>query len=341
MKCPACSLPNKDNTETCIICGAKLINNEQTQQYQLQEEPLTQGEPVVTPSQAAEKQSKKPGIIIALTLLLVAIFAGGIIAASALSGPMTYITKSLRKTVGSERFAFEAELSSPYSTINIEGTVVFNPNKRILELYAKSTVYDRYSQHIMHFYIKDGTLVIDENSRVSSEDISEYINTLFDEYDKYKSLDNHEELLNLLGIATDESFNELSFYRTAKDFIKNLNNPDYINQHIADYTKETRDGAIVYSFEFEAERLAEELISVFGKELGISDTKAAETNIRHFLYNNFGGERFNLHFKTTKGYLSGFMLDSENYYISIILFDFKKAEINEDLAEKYQNYIGS
>lgn len=395
MKCPFCGKETVTDSAFCGSCGKRLETVKQTvfdekppsSDFNPQEAPSIVTSPnesektdTATPPETnpqninnpppqnygnwlpptpVKKSYKKKAIIVSIiAVVLVIIIIAGMLIMSAFAGPVTTIAKAFDKTTNCGSFNFEVEVNADGQTVNLKGTVIYDLEERILELYAEADTSFGDKATVV---LKDGMVVTDEGDRIDDDDIEDELDEFFDAYDDYKNelkkeeID-WEELFETLYIDDDVIDYEL-FGEAFNAFVADLNDPDYINEYLGEYTKERKDGSVIHSFDINTEKLSDELTSVFGDALDIDNDRTPE--ISYTTYNSYsttseynepvtgdsiafgflGGENFELKFTTTSGYLSGFSFDAENAFFEISLSEFGDAEIDEAIFEEYDEYL--
>lgn len=342
MLCPKCNTVNPDDYNYCHKCGGKLNSGSNTKLGT--EEPLTVPEPSVTfrPPYLKSK-SKKP--LIAIILLFVAALAVAGIIYFRLSGPIASITKAANNTLDSGSFNFEIEIINEKQTTYINGTVILDTEAETLNLFAKSEIKtDDYIYNIS-FFIKEGICVIDEDGYITTLNISDMLDHIFDEAEKNRSVTDATEIdwrsvFEHLRINT----NRIDFSRfggSVNRLIKNLNSEKYINEKLGGY-KKTSDSNITYYFNFKTKNTADELALLFEDCINFNEDYTPKTlndNIYEFLQNRFGHSGFSATFFVNDSYLSGLELDLEHVGIKISFGDFGRAKLGKPIIQKYTPYI--
>lgn len=368
MRCPFCGNENREQAFYCGKCGSilKSTSNKKEQQKSTENidfnellapqpfEETKNQQQTVSPSppqqqedtifespNSSNKKLKKPIVII--TALLITVIVLAIYFISAFSGPMVAISNAVNKTLNSKSFSFNTEIHTQDQKIQIDGTIVIDTKNRKLELFAQAF---SDGEETVTFIIKDGILIQDDRY-TNTINIKKELDTFFDKYEKYKAKKindetNWKELFEKLGIS-DQVDHEL-FGEAIKEFARNLNDEDYINDKLGKYSKEKKDGTTYYKFNLKAEDIAEELVCVFGNAFKFDENfthDMAKCGIEEFFVNATGGNAFELDLRTKSRYFTGFALDTSNYYLELKMFDFDEAEIDENIFEKYKDYIST
>jgi len=276
-----------------------------------------------------------------IAILLVIIIVSGLFITSTFSGPITSISKACLKTYNAGSFNFNGKIGLSSSSVSIDGTLVFDLDNHILEFYAK--IYENNNQYV--YLLKDGILYQDECHDVDTDDINEDLNNFFDEYDKNKDIIkmgniDWDKIFELLSINNNNVDTKL-FNDAFNNFISDLNDADYINDYLGEYSRKKEGGNTIYSFDINAEKLSKELVSVFGSAFTLKKDftlDMAQKEIEDSLMVT-GGPNFNLQFTTTSNYLSGFSFDANNYYLDINIKDFGNAKIDISSQDLYSKYL--
>lgn len=291
------------------------------------------------------------------TFVLVGAIILGLFYTSIFAGPLTNISKASLKTFSSESFNFELDVNIEGQNINFDGTMIFEPENRKLELYMDGKVslsykipqtsysdfsndYNPTSPNSLVVFLKNGIVVCDIDGHVERNDISEQIDLFFDEYEnnkESKKLDesNWKELFEELQIDTENVDFEL-FGEAFNEFAKSLNDEDYINDNLGDYSEKSRNGKTIYSLDFKLKDVANELIEVFGDAFFPFDKDSYK--IEEFMSNELLNSKFKLVFKTNSGYLTDFNLTSDTFTFELEISDIGDATIDQDLS-KYESYF--
>lgn len=353
MICPQCKCEYDQASVFCAKCGAKLVPEqkpaEEASQPNVHQYPQNAefGNNYFPPPYQKARSKKKPVIITLIAVILVGAIITGVLIASAYTGPVAVISKAFDKTLNSKSLSFEGEIRSHGEIIKLEGTMLFSPKTRILELYMESKYSSSNGRtETTTFILKNGVMVYDEGDYIWSDNVKEALDEFFDEYQKHLTAGRVEdvdwkEVFNYLDIDSDNIDYNL-FGKVLKGFMKNLNEEEYINQRIAGYTVEKKDRSITHSFRFDADVLAKELVDVFGEAFGLKsdyDKRDAEIDLKNQVVWGTGDSRFGVHLITTGGYLSGVTIDMKSFYCKCEMWDFGKAEIAQSILEKYSDYL--
>lgn len=286
---------------------------------------------------APKKKSKAPIIAIIAVVLAAAVAAlyfFGVFAA----GPLVSIAKAADKTAQSKNFHFTMEITANEQTLEMDGTLLFDPALQKIELYMKANLAGEDETLIL--LLKDSILLIDDAGFIDTNDISEYLDTFWVEYKSGAEV-KWSDWLESFGVSPSEvDFDK--FDEAAESFIVNLNDEDYINEKLGSYEKTTSSGTTNHAFEIKFRNLSKELLNVFGESFRLKD-EADRTDAEEDLYNNLkdtlGGTKLELNFSVKNGYLTGFGFDSVYLKMDAVFSDFGKAEIDESIVDKYDKYF--
>ncbi|HAN20248.1 MAG: hypothetical protein A2Y15_00080 [Clostridiales bacterium GWF2_36_10] len=381
MRCLICNKEAAETSVFCSNCGTRLIkaeenvevNNQTVNESEAFNFSFTAEEYISTPISDVQTQKdtteppttpqndgfsyyippkkKKSLIKIILVpvvaLLLVSAIIFGVFYSSMFFGPMTNIGKATMKTFNSQSFNFKLQLNTDGQAFEFNGTFIFEPENRIIEFYAETSEINSYfSPNNIKVLLKDGFLITDSGeNQIDRIYINEQLNTLFDEYEKNKNTKktseiDWKEIFESLDIDTDNI--DLDVFGNAIDeFLNNLNNEDYINENLGDYSKKNRNGDTIYTFKLNAKDTAEELVEVFGDAFTLPndyDFEMIENQIQIGLEQTFGGSSCSFIFKTNSGYLTNFSIKNTQLTFSLEMSDFGDAEIDKDI-DLYDDYI--
>ena len=225
MYCPFCGRETAENAVFCGSCGKRLESapsNENKPEALSQENTQSsenvsyyngsQGGPGYPPYQTKKKFFKKNAVIISAIAIFIALAViAGLIITSSFSGPVASISKAIVKTFNCDSFDFSAKIYAGGQSFDFDGTIVFNPEERIFELYAE---YKDYYGHAASILIKDGISVSDEGDYIDRDDISEALDSIFDTYEDIayetkKEKINWKKLFKTLHIYNDDIDYEL------------------------------------------------------------------------------------------------------------------------------------
>jgi hypothetical protein len=378
MRCPICTHETADDSLFCGNCGAKLSgfkkaeentpakeqpaesvnmasagqetplestptnesftvhSEEQTpepdrQSQQIGSVPYVQ-QPDFAVGFAPKKKSRVPFFAIIAVFLAVAIGAlyfSGVFD----GGPLESIAEATDKTMTSKSFDVNFKLTFEQKILKINGTVLFDPASESVEFYME--VYEPGEDEAIVTILKNNIILVDDGY-VDTDDVSEFLDKFWDEYKNKSDLD-WRDLLDTIGLGSDEvDFDK--FEAAVDEFIKNLNDEDYINEKLGTFEKITKNGTTSYNFVFKPKDVSEELINVFGDSFKKIDKAKAEDNLYDALKNGFGSS-FELNFKEKNGYLTGFNFESNDIEMEVQFSDFGKAEIDDSKFEKYDSYF--
>jgi hypothetical protein len=137
------------------------------------------------------------------------------------------------------------KITAQDKTLDMEGTILFDSDSESIEFYFELNVPGEDQTVVL--LLKDNILIQDDGY-VDTLDISKYLDEYWDEY-KSDSDVQWSDLLEALGADSEFIYFE-KFEVAADDFIKNLNDADYINEKLGSYEKNTENGITNYNFEF-------------------------------------------------------------------------------------------
>lgn len=285
---------------------------------------------------APKKKSKVPVIAIIAVILVVAVGAlyfSGVFDA----GPLASIAKAIDKTAKAESFDVNLEITFQDETMTMEGTVLFDPAAENVEFYFKVDLPGTKEPIV---FLLRNNILINDDGYVDSLDISKYLDIFWEDYKTSDKSDvEWSDLLKLAGLDSDDvDFDK--FEAAADDFLKNLNDTDYIDQKLGAFEKTTANGITNYNFVFKCKDLSEELINVFGEAFMLDDEDRAdiEDDVYEWLKETVGN-KLELNYKVKSGYLTGFSFLADEIEIEVELSDFGKAEIAESKFKKYERYL--
>lgn len=357
--------PNLESVNESDSAQPVFIVEQQQETQQVQYDTLQPPPVTASPEQVIlkKKSFRKKVIIFSFIAVFITIaIVAGIFVSSLFAGPLASISNAVNKTKNCKSFHFNVNVEADNDSFKLEGSIIFDLEERILELYVEGNAGNDGNMIIL---LKDNTLITDQGGNVHSNDIEDELDDFFDMYDEYYEATKEEEidweeLFEELYID-DDSIDYDLFDEALKTFIINLNNPDYINEHLGTYSKDKIDGSIVHTFDINTEMLTDEFINVFGEALDIEDEDETSStyNFSSELSNyasyytsdyyvststgsslfSYLGENFEMKFITTSGYFSGFSFDCEEFYINATIDEFNDVEIDEAILEEYNDYL--
>lgn len=234
--CGHCGNQVPANAEVCSACGLP---------------------PTTVQTPPAPKKKSKLGLWIlaaVASLLVVVVIAGLCTNWFGINGPVAQIASAANKTLNAGSFTVDLnmvmESDSSYGDYSreVEGTVqvILNPKDRELMMYAELESDDETA--VMAIY--DECVIFGAGEYFNKEDISDALDTFFDNYDSKKELD-WEELLNSIDEDLyDEVSEVIDFDKLDKclsAYAKDLNSEKWLKEN-AGYSSDKKNGVMLHQF---------------------------------------------------------------------------------------------
>lgn len=287
---------------------------------------------------APKKKSKFPIIAIIAVVLAAAVAALYFLGVFS-SGPLVEFGKAADKTARSKSFRLAVEVTADSQTLEMNGTILFDPDAQNVELFMQANFADEDDSIIL--LLKDNILLIDDTGYISTTDLSKYLDEFWERYDSKKEVE-WSDILELFNYGPSKVDYD-KFDTAVETFILNLNDEDYINEKLGSYSKTKNCGTTNHTFEIKSRNLSKELVNVFGEAFRLKDEEDktdAEANIYDDLKDAFG-TKLELEFSVKSGCLTGFSVDFAYASIKAEFSDFGKAEKNKSIIEKYKSRLTS
>lgn len=301
------------------------------------------GSTPIKPVKPAKRKLPSAVIAVALALVLVVGAVFGIMAIVG-NGPAAAIGKGLQKTLKSETFDFDITVEVEGETANFVGTIEFNPEEYVLNLYMDGTYTGADSTITMCLY--DGqffgyTSEDGEKWYTYTEIDEDILEEFFDAYlENADSKLSKEDLVEALEEMDDMTDGELSEFVDLEimadcimDYAAALNNKKWLKEN-AGFSQEKEDGTTYYIFEPDLQDFTEASLAFF--EEAFEDEDVYEDGMDAIEESLSDLDDFNLEitFGVKSGYLSYFMMsaamDSEEVVLEAIFSEFGKTELDYD-----------
>ena len=346
--CPSCGTPAPEaSTQSSLAADFEeqpvfeTYANPEPETYAPQAEaPAPTYHPPVTPVMPAKR--KHFGAVIAVILALVLI-AGAVIGVLALAGngPANAIGGGLKKVLKSETFNFDVTLDVEGETMNYVGTIEFNPEEYILNVYMDASytgddekvtlcIYDGQAFSVA----KDGSDKYYEYAEIDEDTMEEF----FDYYLEYADLNPNkkDDVLIILEEIDDLSDGELSeivdldvLAECITEYVGAHNDKKWLEEN-AGFSQEKKDGTTYYTYEPNLYELADASLPFF--EEAFEDEDVYEEGVE--LIEDSRGDMKNISLEITfgvkSGYLTSVAMDVEGAQIEVEFSDFGKAELDYD-----------
>ena len=304
------------------------------------EAPATTYHPPVTPVMPAKR--KGIGAVIAVIVALVLV-AGAVLGVMALvgGGPADSIGKGLKKNLESEIFNFDVTVDVEGETMNFTGTIEFNPEEYILNVYMDASYTAEDEKVTLCIYdgqafsvVKAGGDKYYEYEELDEDAMEEF----FDYYLEYADTDLNKEkdVLIILEEIDDLSDGELSeivdldvLAECITEYVGAHNDKKWLEEN-AGFSQEKKDGTTYYTYEPNLYEMADASLPFFEEafedediyEEGVDTVKDSRSDLKNI--------SLEITFGVKSGYLTSVVMDVEGVKIEMILSDFGKAELDYD-----------
>lgn len=318
--------------------------------------------PPVTPVMPAKRKASGAIIAVILGLLLV---AGVVLAIFAFggNGPADSIGKGVKKVLDSETFNFDVTVDAEGETMNFVGTIEFNPEEYVLNMYMEATYTG--ADEVITFGIYDGqTFTIEEADGEKwysySEIDEDSMEELFDYYLEYADTDlnKKKDVLPILEELDDLTDGELSeivdlevLAECITEYVGAHNDEKWLKEN-AGFSKEKKGGVTYYTYEPNLYELASVSLPFFEESFEDDDIYEEGMDAIDDSRSQLKAIGLEVTFGVKSGYLTSVLMDLEGVEIEVTLSDFGKAELDydelDDLAseckkgyeEQWSDYYG-
>lgn len=284
---------------------------------------------------------KLPGAVIAIALALVLI-AGAVFGILAIvgNGPAAAIGKGLQKTLKSETFNFDITVEADGESMNFVGTIEFNPEEYVLNMYMEGESSESDSTITMCLY--DGKFcgyTSDDGDKwytyteIDEDILEEFFDAYLENADSKLSKKDLVEALEELDDMADGELSEVVDLEIMADCIMDyaasLNNKKWLKEN-AGFSQEKKNGTTYYIFEPDLHDFAEASLSFFEEAFEDEDVYEDGMDALEDSLSDLDDISLEITFGVKSGYLSYFMLDVEEVVIEAAFSEFGKAELDYD-----------
>ena len=318
--------------------------------------------PPVTPVMPAKRKASGAIIAIILALVLVAGVVVGVLALGG-NGPADSIGKGLKKTVESEIFNFDVTVDTNGETMNFAGTIEFNPEEYILNMYMDATYTADEAKVTLGIYDGQAFSISKEGGekyysyQEIDEDAVEEFCDYYLEYADY-DLNKKKDVLVILEELDDMTDGELSeivdlevLAECITEYVDAHNDKKWLEEN-AGFSQEKDGGTTYYTYEPNLYELAEVSLPFFEEAFEDDDIYDEGMDAIEDSRSQLKAITLELTFGVKSGYLTSILVTLEGVEIEMTFSEFGKAELDydelDDLAseckkgyeKQYEDYYG-
>lgn len=353
--CPVCGTPVPEtSSQSSLAVNFEEQSAAETYTYPEEtytprtEAPESTYRPPIAPVMPAKRKLSGAVIAIILALVLVAGVVVGILLFGG-RGPADKIGKGLIKTLESEIFNFDVTVDAEGETMNFVGTIEFNPEEYILNMYMDATYTADDAKVTMCIY--DG-----QYFGYSSEDgekwytYSEIDDDTFEEFcdyylEYYKSdLNKKKDVLAILEELDDLTDGELSeivdleiLAKCITEYVGAHNDTKWLKEN-AGFSQEKKDGVTYYTYEPDLYDFCEISLPYFEEAFEDDDYYDDAVDAVDDSRSELKSINLEISFGIKSGYLTSVIIDVEGVEVEATFSDFGKAKLDydelDDLASK-------